>query len=369
MKLFTTYLLRALVLALVFVTLAVTAAVWLTQSLRYVDVVVENGAPLHMFIWLALLTLPVFLGLTLPIALFVAVLFTFNRLTQDAELIAMRACGMSPRALARPALILGGVAVLLGFALTLWVQPLAGQELARLQYFVQSQFSAALLKEGTFNDLGNRMTVYVARRERNAELSGLLIHDERNPEKPVTIRATRGQMVQGEHGPQVIVYDGVQQEYDRTRHRLSTLSFDSYAVSLESLVPDSRQRVMAPRERGTLDLIHAMRTDPDPQMRVRLGSELHQRLASPFLSLGFALIACCCLLFGEFNRRGQIKRVVLAIALASLMQAAVLGLTQSAGQGIGTALLLYATVLLPILAGSALLWRADRSGEKGGVRP
>ncbi len=354
------YLMRALVLALVFVTFAVTAAVWLTQSLRYVDVVVENGAPLHLFVWLALLTLPTFLSIILPVALFVAVLFTYHKFIQDSEMVAMRACGMGPHALAKPALMLALVCTVLGFFMSLWLQPLASRELLKMQYFVQSQFSAALLKEGTFNDLGNRMTVYVARREQNAELTGLLIHDGRNPAKPVTIRAVRGQLAQGPSGPQVIVYDGIQQEYNRATGRLSELTFDSYAVSLDTLVPTLAGRTPLPRELGIFDLIQQSRTEADANRQRRLTSELHQRFTGPLMSLGFAMIATCCLLFGEFNRRGNARRVISAVALAALLQAVVLGMGQMATRNSWAITPLYFAALLPIILGVELLWRSER---------
>ncbi len=343
------YLLRALLLALVFVTLAVTAAIWLTQSLRYIDIVVENGAPLHMFVWLALLTLPAFLGLTLPITLFVAVLFTYYRFIQDSELVAMRACGLSPRALAMPALRLASWCLLVGYLLTLWLQPLANQELAQMKYAVQSQFSAALLKEGTFNDLGNKMTVYVARREQNAELQGLLIHDARDPAKLMTIRAARGQLVQSSSGPKVIVYEGIQQEYNPATRKMAELTFDSYAVSLDTLTPDIANRVIVPREMSTYSLLAAVLASGPSALRARHLSELHQRMVTPLLTLGFTMIACASLLFGEFNRRGHVPRVLLAIGLAATLQAVVLGLGQLVSRSAWVALPLYIAALLPIL--------------------
>jgi lipopolysaccharide export system permease protein len=342
------YLLRALMLGLVFVTLAVTAAIWLTQSLRYVDIVVENGAPLHMFVWLALLTLPAFLGMTLPIALFVAVLFTYYRFIQDSELIAMRACGVSPRGLALPALKLGAGCVLLGYLLTLWLQPVANRELIRLQYFVQSQFSAALLKEGTFNDLGNKMTVYVARREKNSELTGILIHDARDPTKLMTIRAARGQLAQSASGPKVIVYDGIQQEFSPATRRMSELTFDSYAVSLDTLAPSLSDRATLPREMYTTDLIRSLWGSGDKTMQARQRAELHQRIVTPLLALSFALIATACLLFGDFNRRGHVPRVLLAVFWAAVLQGVTLGLGQAVSRSALAAIPLYLFALLPI---------------------
>lgn len=362
MKSVTRYILRTLLLAVAFVTLAVTAAVWLTQSLKYVDIVVENGAPLHMFIWLALLTLPVFLSLALPIALFVGVLFTFHRLTQDSELIAMRACGMSPRTLAQPALQLAFFTVLIGYALTLYLQPLASQELIRLQYFVQSQFTAALLKEGTFNDLGNKMTIYVAERTPDAQLKDLLIYDGRDPVKSITIRAARGQLVQSKQGPQVIVYDGIQQQYNILTHRFDELVFDTYAVGVENLMPATKERAASPKEKPFFALFKDFMNEADPRVRARLSSEFHQRLLSPLLSLAFVVIACLSLLFGEYNRRGQSKRIIAAIAGAGAVEVGVMGFSQVAAEHQWAVIMLYLVVILPIVLG---LWKIRQSDCPG----
>ena len=360
MKKLTTYLLRSLTQALLLVTFSITVAVWLVQSLRYVDVVVENGAPLHMFVWLALLTLPTFLSMMLPIALFVAVLFTYNRLTHDSELIAMRACGLSPRLLAFPALLLAAIISLLGWSLSLWVQPAANRQLVEMQYFIQSQFSAALLREGTFNDLGDGVTVYVARREANAELQGLFIHDERNPQKPVTIRANRGQLVQGERGPEVVVYNGIQQEFDKNQKKLTELTFDSYAVDLQSFVKAGAIRSPNPRERSTWGIITGIATERDPLLQSRLLVELNQRFVGPLLALAFSIIAVCSLLLGQFSRRGQTHKIVLAVFLAVIVQAVVLALGQAVGRNAMALAPLYAAALIPILLGGWLLWRTGQ---------
>jgi lipopolysaccharide export system permease protein len=358
----TLYLLRALALSTLVVTFAVTAAIWLTRTLRYIDVVVENGAPLHMFVWLMLLTLPTFIGLILPIAMFVAVLFTYNRLTSDTELIAMRACGVSPLQIARPALLMAGGLTALGFILSLWIQPIAMRELTRQQYFVQSQFSAALLKEGTFNDLGNKMSVYVAKREENGELKGILIYDARQLEKPITIRANNGQLVQGDYGPQVIVENGVQQEYDRKTKRLAELRFESYAVSLDSLVSNKEDRLAPPREKSTFGLMDEINAEQNPARRGLLIAELHQRFTSPWLTLAFTLVAACTLLLGEYSRRGQSWRIVLAVALTAGLQAGALAISQSVGKNLWLIGPLYISTFAPIAFMGYLL--LSKSGGK-----
>src|SRR5712672_4145932 len=106
------YILRQCFGVMLFVTAALSAAIWLAQSLRLVDLIVNRGLSVDIFLYLALLILPRFLDIVLPIGAFIAVLFTFNRLTSESELVAMRSVGLSHLALARPVLILAGIAFL-----------------------------------------------------------------------------------------------------------------------------------------------------------------------------------------------------------------------------------------------------------------
>ena len=70
------YIFRQLFAATVFVTVTLTCVVWLTQSLRFIEMIVNQGLSLALFGYLMLLLLPTFLGIILPIALFASVIFT-----------------------------------------------------------------------------------------------------------------------------------------------------------------------------------------------------------------------------------------------------------------------------------------------------
>src|SRR5437763_4353085 len=104
------YILRQCLGMMVFVTAALSAAVWLAQSLRLVDLIVNRGLSVEVFLYLAVLILPRFLDIVLPVGAFIAVLFVFNRLTSESELVVMRPAGLGPLVLARPAFRLAPVA-------------------------------------------------------------------------------------------------------------------------------------------------------------------------------------------------------------------------------------------------------------------
>ncbi|MBP7336080.1 LPS export ABC transporter permease LptF [Niveispirillum sp.] len=352
------YLLRNLVLATLVVTGALSAAIWLTQSLRLVELVVEGGAGFGAFAHLAILSFPTFLPVVLPFGVLTAVLFTYNRLTQDSELVVMRAAGLGPMALARPVLILAGLATLLCFVLSVYLGPAAQRSLVAMRQSVRSDMSAALLREGTFNELSDGLTIYVRDRLADGTLQDILIHDSRTEGETTTIAAASGTLTDAEGVPRVLVHDGVQSKFITATGRTEWLEFERYAVDLQSLRRELPPRWVEPRERPLADLWTPNATDPtDRRFAGRLRAELHNRLASPFLVLSFAIIALAALLPGEFSRRGHGRRITIAAVGALVLQAAVLGIVSLIGKVPVLAGLLYLFVLAPVPLG---LWYLRR---------
>ena len=117
------YVLRQLAFGLAAVTFGLAALIWLTQSLRFVELVVNRGLSFRVFIQLTSLLLPNFVAIILPIGCFVVTLFVYQRLAGDRELTVMRGAGLSQAAVARPAMVLAALAVGLLYVLNLWVVP------------------------------------------------------------------------------------------------------------------------------------------------------------------------------------------------------------------------------------------------------
>ena len=125
MKLYAVYLFWQLTLPTLLATLAFSGAVWLSQSLRFVDLIVNKGLPITTFLYLTLLLFPSLLLVILPFALFCAVLFVYHRLILESELTVMKAVGLSNLQIAAPGLALAGIVTAIGYALSLYVMPFA----------------------------------------------------------------------------------------------------------------------------------------------------------------------------------------------------------------------------------------------------
>ncbi|PPR68192.1 MAG: hypothetical protein CFH00_00693, partial [Alphaproteobacteria bacterium MarineAlpha1_Bin1] len=80
------YILWKLVGPFAFFLLSLTGVIWLMQSLRFVDLIINKGLSASYFGQLTLLVLPGVLNIILPIALFAAVLYVYNNLDGDSEI-------------------------------------------------------------------------------------------------------------------------------------------------------------------------------------------------------------------------------------------------------------------------------------------
>ncbi len=332
MKGYSRYIFKQLTVAMLFVTFCLTCAIWLTQSLRYIELIVDHGISLGTFLYLTMLLLPSFLSIVLPVALFSSVLFTYNKLWMDRELIVLRAVGVSQIALAVPALVMATLVMAAGFALNLYFMPAAYRSFKDLEFAIRHDFSAILLQEGKFNSLNDGLTVYVRQRQSNGELLGILVHDTRQPNKPITYIAERGALVHTNAGPRVVLVNGNRQEVERSDGRLSLLYFDKYSVDLSWLSKGMEERWRRPQERFLGELLHPSDDRNDQYYFWQLITEAHQRLVSPFYAIAFTLIGLAALLSADFNRQGQTLRVMAAVLCIVLLQSTAIGIQNETGK-------------------------------------
>ena len=119
----TWYIFRQLGQGTVMVGVVLTLIVWLTQSLQFLQFVINKGLTIADWLRLTTLLLPSFIGVILPAALFFVVVFVYNKLIIDRELVVVQAAGVSRVGLAAPALLAAAAAVTVGYGLSLFGMP------------------------------------------------------------------------------------------------------------------------------------------------------------------------------------------------------------------------------------------------------
>jgi lipopolysaccharide export system permease protein len=307
------YILRQLLLALIAVTGGLVALIWLTQSLRFVELVVNRGLSFRVFLQLTSLLIPNFVAVILPITTFVVVQFVYARLAGDRELTVMRAAGLSPLALARPALALAAFAVVACFLLNVWVVPASFAAFRQFQFEIRNRVAAFLLQEGVFTPVSDGLTVYVRARDPDGTLRGILLDDARQKNSHATILAERGQLVSQASEPRVVLFNGSREEIDHQTGRLNVLTFAENSVDLTQSGKSDEQRSRDQAEMSIGELLHPAPGSVNDRDIPKLRVEAYRRLASPFTAFSFAMVALVSVLMGAFRRNGGLLRPTAAV--------------------------------------------------------
>lgn len=305
------YIFGQVLFALVVTTGGLTALIWLTQSLRFVELVVNRGLSFVVFLHLTSLLIPSFVAVILPITTYVVIQFVYQRMAGDRELTVMRAAGLSPWALARPALMLALLVTIAGYALSLWAVPVTMRSFKEYQWEIRNRLAAFLLQEGVFTTLSDKLTVYVRSRDTDGSLRGILVDDGRDASAHATILAERGRLLDSPSGPRVLLVDGSRQEIDHQTGRLDVLTFKQNEVDLADATRDAGDRVADMSEVTLMQLLDprlAMERD-----RSKWIAEAHKRLTAPLTTMSYALVGLFAALGGQFRRHGNIVRPLVSI--------------------------------------------------------
>jgi lipopolysaccharide export system permease protein len=305
------YMFRQLFLALVAVTGGLTALIWLTQSLRFVELVVNHGLSFFVFLHLTGLLVPSLCAVILPITTYVVTQFVYQRLAGDRELTVMRAAGLAPFALARPALVVALLSVLACYVLNLWLVPDSLRAFREFQWEIRNSMAAFLIQEGVFTQVSPDLTVYVRSRDPDGTLRGILVDDARDKTSHATILAQRGRLVEGPDGPRVVLFDGSRQVIDHQTGRLNILSFKQNDVDLAD---NTRNDATRPADMSEVSLHALLHPHPqNPEDRPKWVAEAYKRLTTPLTGLSYALVALLAVLTGAFRRYGGFVRPLASI--------------------------------------------------------
>jgi lipopolysaccharide export system permease protein len=354
------YVLRQLLVALIACTSGLVALIWLTQSLRFIELVVNRGLSFWVFLKLTGLLVPSFVAVILPITTYVVVQFCYQRLAGDRELTVMRAAGLSNWALSRPALMLAVLSVGGCLVLNVWLVPQSYAAFREYQFAIRNRMAAFLLQEGVFTPISDDMTVYVRSRDLDGTLHGILIDDAREKNARATILAERGQLIGIDGVPRLLLEDGSRQEIDRQTGRLNMLTFAENSIDLTQNGRNAEQRFRDYTEMSMDELWHPDPAVVSPRDVPKLRVEAHRRLSGPANAASFTLVALVAVLTGGFRRHGGLLRPVLAVLTIVVLLAAGLAIANLAARLPQLIPLIWVEAIAPGVASAWILFGSGR---------
>jgi lipopolysaccharide export system permease protein len=228
-----------------------------------------------------------------------------------------------------------------------------------MQAFIRDNYVSVLLQEGVFNSPTKDLTVYIREIDDDGKLKGLLMHDRRVVNKPITMMAEEGKLIKTKQGPRFILVKGNRQEIDHTNNELSLLYFDRYALDLSTFTTKSSNRWREAEERY-LDELFYPKNNTGAQHFQKLRAEGHNRITWPMYSILLTLLALVPFVGGEFNRRGQGRKILLVSIGAIAFIGVAISMKNIVAKNADYTLIMYGLVLGGIVILTSTLLRNHR---------
>lgn len=292
------YLLRAILLPFIMTMVIAVMLLLLEQMLRLFNFVVNEAGPVDVVWRLLVNQIPEYLGLGMPLGLFVGVLLAFRRFSASSELDAFLNSGLSHWRMMRPIYLLCLPLMALHFALLGYVQPYTQYRYIQLHFEARSGALGAKIDIGEFVDMGDGVTLRVGGTTNDGEtLVDLFLERRQDSGHRTAITARRGEFFATEDENVVVMrlYDGSLLDISPNVATPRVLNFQIQDITL-TLPPleDFRQRGGDEREMTNTELIAALQgTAPVPPRADAQGlvSALHWRLVNTLSFLIFPPLA------------------------------------------------------------------------------
>ena len=350
------YIFRQILWPFMFFVMVFTGVIWLTQSLRVIDTVVNNGQSATVFLEFTALLLPMVLSVVLPVALFAAVLFAVNRLFMDSEIVVLLASGLSGTSLLRAVVTFSVLIMLMMYVITLFAMPAAQREMRDRIFQIRGDVAAALLREGEFLEPVNGVTIYLRTAGDAGEMLGVFIQDERNPDQEVTYTAERAVLVRDGDETRLVMFDGIAQTSDHgTNDNLSILRFEQLAYDLTNVGNKTGQRALKPSEMYISRLLTITPEEGSPRPIGDYRGEAHEALSSPLYVFALPMLAVAFIISAGFRRQGFAGRIVLAAVAGLALRIVGLAAKSAVSGSVFLWPLMYVPPLLGVLIAFALL--------------
>ncbi|OQW53020.1 MAG: hypothetical protein A4S09_07930 [Proteobacteria bacterium SG_bin7] len=263
------------------------------QALRLTEFVLVHGVNLWILTKIVIFLSTSFLPVILPMSLLFTVLFVYNRLSSDSEILAFYSLGHNVFVLAAPALVLSVSVALISAATSFYLGPWGNREFEIIIEKLGASKAEAAIREGTFSEGFFDFVIYANKVDtKEGRLYNVFLYDEHDPTNPLTIIAKQGVIVREETETE---YRGILRLIDGNMHisrgpRYTKIDFESYDRYLTNPISfNAREKSLNSMTLGEIsDLIEKNPNDKNLADGYRM--EYHKRIAIAIACLMFALV-------------------------------------------------------------------------------
>ncbi len=294
MRILRTYFLKEFIGPLFIAFSVLTFVMILGNLIKITDLIINKGVDIVSVFKLFLFMMPALIKYTLPIAVLGGVLLSLGRLSNDNEIIAIRASGINLINLTLPLLIVSLILSLILVVFNDRVIPYAHYASRKTLIDIGIKNPAAVLEPGIFINSFEKYTLFIYQIEQN-KLTNIRIYEPQGEGKPTrTIIAKRGEFVcLPEKTVKLKLIDGTSDESDPNNPaNFYKVNFKNYFLTLNLSQERNRKEIEKKPKDMTIQELNAnisilKKKGINP---VPLITEIHEKIALAFSCFVFILL-------------------------------------------------------------------------------
>lgn len=274
---------------------AMTMILYLDKFLFLAEMIVNRGVSFIEMVMMMVYISPAFFAITIPMAVLMASVVTFNQFSVNNEWVAMKSCNWSFIQLMKPVLFFSLFAYLIANIVMFWALPWGNQSYKVLVYDIIKNRANVDIQPNVFNRDFKNLILMVKEHHQNSQLKGVFIADTTNPEAPQIITSEKGVIYPNPETLkiQLKLNNGTIHELSNDRGDYQTLNFDRYDINLS--LPNT-ERLEKKALIGNKELSFTKIKDRIKDMKAKglrtsgPEVELSKKFSIPFTCLLFAIL-------------------------------------------------------------------------------
>ncbi len=346
------------------VLFALSAIVWAVQSVNFLDLIVEDGHSVDLYLKYSLLNVVKILTKFIPLSFLISLIITIEKLDSDNELMTLWTSGLSKIKIINFFFKVSIIVTFLQLFLACIINPILLNESRSLIKSSNINFVAGTIKTNQFNDTVEGLTVFAEEKNENGVLKNIFIRDDGKVLKGLdsdknisnlTIFAKRAKLVDSVDSP-LILEDGTMHSQNKDG-KIKAIDFKKTRLNLSGMKTKSIIKAKV-QETNSKTLIECLLKTEDKKKllncpseeKIEVLSEINRRFGMPFYVPFVALLCSFLLINREESKFGNLYKYIYGgLSFATLVIAEIL--VRYSGLSFYYALLyfLFPVIFIPIL--------------------
>jgi lipopolysaccharide export system permease protein len=297
------YILKRLLASFIIIAPVIIVVVWLTISIRYINLIITDDIKFSMFCRLILCTLPEIASTISPVCFLISGMYVFHRMRNDQEIVIMMTSRKSIFSIATPLMFFALILSVVMYYAQANLTPMSHKNLIDISQKVRNQVSMSIVKPGVFNILGSSV-VYIGSKT-NTSLFDVFISyiPKKTPFKTNIISAKSGTYEINNNRLYITLKNGNRQVLDAQNRLLSILKFERFSFEVTDFVKRYSSKSERPHEKTQKELFEEAKRTSNNKLKMQYLSEAHGRHIISVLPILNALLISWFLIVASSRER------------------------------------------------------------------